>query len=53
MKLLDLERKGNVVRFFLGADDLEKWWGDDWDDAPKLAEYDPYWKKCIIVTVGN
>lgn len=34
MKLLDLERKGNVVRFYLGADDLEKWWGDDWNDAP-------------------
>ena len=34
MKLLDLERKGNVIRFFLGDDALERWWGDDWDDAP-------------------
>ena len=34
MKIIDFCKKGNVVRFFLGTDDLEKWWGDDWDDAP-------------------
>lgn len=34
MKIIDFEKKGNVVRFYLGKDDLEKWWGDDWDDTP-------------------
>ena len=34
MKIIDFERKGNVVRFFLGADDCFDYWGDDWDDAP-------------------
>ena len=34
MKIIDFEKKGNVVRFWLGADDLKEWWGDDWDDAP-------------------
>jgi len=34
MKIIDFEKKGNVVRFFLGQDDLEEWWGDDWDDRP-------------------
>ena len=34
MKIIDFERKGNVVRFYLGKDDLEDWHGDDWDDAP-------------------
>ena len=29
-KVIDFERKGNVVRFYLGADDCN----DDWDDAP-------------------
>lgn len=29
MKVLDIERKGNVVRFYLGDDALEKWWGDN------------------------
>ena len=34
MKIIDFERKGNVVRFYLGADELESWNGDDWDDMP-------------------
>ena len=34
MKIIDFEKKGNVVRFWLGADDLQEWCGDDWDDAP-------------------
>lgn len=34
MKIIDWEAKGNVVRYFLGADDLESWYGDDWDDIP-------------------
>ena len=34
MKIIDFERKGNVVRFYLGEDELERWHGDDWDDAP-------------------
>lgn len=34
MKIIDFERKGNVVRFYLGDDSLEEWWGDDWNDCP-------------------
>lgn len=34
MKIIDFERKGNVVRFYLGEDSLEEWWGDDWNDCP-------------------
>lgn len=34
MKLIDFKKKGNVVRFLLGNDDLEEWYGDDWDDKP-------------------
>lgn len=34
MKIIDFHKKGNVVRFFLGEDDLKEWWGDDWDDCP-------------------
>lgn len=33
-KIIDFEKKGNVVRYYIGADDLDKWWGDDWDDSP-------------------
>lgn len=34
MKIIDFEKKGNVVRFYLGKDDLDEYYGDDWDDAP-------------------
>ena len=34
MKIIDFETKGNVVRFALGADDCDDYWGDDWDDRP-------------------
>ena len=33
-KIIDFERKGNLVRFYMGADDCSDYWGDDWDDAP-------------------
>lgn len=34
MKIIDYVKKGNVVRFLLGADDCYDYWGDDWNDAP-------------------
>lgn len=32
MKIIDFDKKGNVVRFYLGNDKCEDYWGDDWDD---------------------
>lgn len=34
MKILDWNKKGNVVRFYIGDDNLDYWWGDDWNDCP-------------------
>ena len=34
MKIIDFEKKGNLVRFWLGDDNCTDYWGDDWDDAP-------------------
>lgn len=34
MKIIDFARKGNVVRFYLGEDNLKEWYGDDWNDTP-------------------
>lgn len=34
MKIIDFERKGNVVRFYLGDNDCTEYWGDDWNDKP-------------------
>lgn len=32
MQIIDFERKGNLVRFYLGKNGEQ--WGDDWDDTP-------------------
>ena len=34
VKIIDFAKKGNVVRFFLGDDDCNDYWGDDWNDSP-------------------
>ena len=34
MKIIDFELKGNLVRFTLGDDNCDDYWGDDWNDAP-------------------
>ena len=34
MKVIDFEKKGNVVRFYLGDDNCYDFCGDDWNDAP-------------------
>jgi len=31
-EIIDFEKKGNLIRFYLGKNG--KQWGDDWDDAP-------------------
>lgn len=31
--IVDFEKKGNVVRFYIG-DTTADYWGDDWDDTP-------------------
>ena len=53
MKIIDFERKGNLVRFYLGADDCTDYWGDDWDDAPYDCNagmvYDQYVKGVIDI----
>jgi hypothetical protein len=35
VKLIDWNRKGNVIRlYFCKDEDYDKAWGDDWNDAP-------------------
>ena len=33
-KCIDFELNGNIARIWLGKENLEAWWGDDWDDVP-------------------
>ena len=34
MKIIDFEKKGNLVRFWLGNDECADYYGDDWNDTP-------------------
>lgn len=34
MKIIDFNKKGQTVRFYLGEDGLADWTGDDWNDVP-------------------
>lgn len=34
LKIIDWERDGKIIRFYLGDKDLKDWWGDDWNDQP-------------------
>ena len=51
LKVIDFERKGNVVRLYLGVG--TDYWGDDWDDVPYEHNagmvYDEYIKGYVDV----
>ena len=47
MKIIDFARKGNVVRFYLGEDDLTDWYGDDWDDYPYECNAGPVYGRFV------
>lgn len=50
MKIIDIETRGNLVRLYLGEDDLDTWWGDDWDDTPYEHNAGRVYDKFVIAT---
>lgn len=50
MKIIDFEKKGNVVRFYLGEDTLTEWYGDDWDDRPYEHNAGPVYEEYVSAT---
>lgn len=34
MKVIDFDKKGNVIKLYFGNDKDKEYWGDDWDDKP-------------------
>lgn len=53
MKIIDWDKRGNLVRFYLGDDNETEYWGDDWNDAPYDCNagsvYDEYIKGWVDV----
>jgi len=50
MKIIDFARKGNVIRFYLGEDSLETWYGDDWNDYPYECNAGPVYERFVAET---
>lgn len=34
LKIIDFNKKGNVVKFYFAPNSLKDWYGDDWNDVP-------------------
>ena len=55
MKIIDFEKRGNVIRFYCGKDDCDDYWGDDWNDRPyehnAERDYSEYIEEYIDVAV--
>lgn len=51
MKIIDWDRKGNVLRLYLGEDSLEDWWGDDWNDTPYECNAGTVYEEFVAGTV--
>jgi len=47
LKIIDFKKKGNVVRFYLGDDDDDDYYGDDWDDRPYEHNAGPVYDEYI------
>ena len=54
-KVIDVERKGNLIRLYMGDENLKDWGGDDWDDIPYEHNagtvYDEYVHHYVDITV--
>lgn len=47
MKIIDVETRGNVVRFYLGDDDCQDYHGDDWNDRPYECNAGPVYEEYV------
>jgi hypothetical protein len=50
MKIIDFEKKGNMVKFYLGNSDLTEWHGDDWNDTPYEHNAGSVYDEFIVTT---
>lgn len=49
-KIIDFEYYGNVIKLFLGHENILDWTGDDWDNDI-LDSYDPVHSEFILRTI--
>ena len=50
MKIIDFEKFGNAVKFYLGDDSAQAYLGDDWDDIPYELNAGPVYEDWVTGT---
>ena len=45
--MIDIQKKGNLLRFCLGDDNCNDYYGDDWNDAPWQDNAGPVYNQVI------
>lgn len=48
--IVDFDKKGNVVRFYIG-DTTDDYWGDDWNDSPYDCNAGTVYNDYVIKTI--
>ena len=51
IKVIDFEKKGNLLRLYLGEDDCYDYWGDDWNDTPYEHNAGAVYDRYVSMTV--
>lgn len=46
-KIIDFEKKGHLVRFYLGSSECKDYWGDDWNDRPYEHNAGPVYEEFV------
>ena len=50
MKVIDIETKGNVIKLYLGKNNLKDYYGDDWNDRPYEHNAGPVYNQFVSQT---
>lgn len=51
LKIIDFEKKGNVIRLYLGNPNCTDYWGDDWNDSPYDCNAGIVYERFVIDTL--
>lgn len=51
LKIIDFEKKGNIVRFYLGDKNLQEYYGDSWGSIPYDCNADTVYREYIIGSI--
>lgn len=51
MKIIDFKMYGNVIKLYLGDDQTNDYWGDDWNDRPYEHNAEEVYDRYVVDTI--